>query len=203
MRRMNENLYKARGLLGQGPGAANAENPSAARPAPPWAGPRAKTGDQRPQENVVPRRLFLSGRDRAFERYLGFKAGKIPADRRDRQFFAAAAIADRAVARLETALDFRLVPAFGMPHVGNLQIVLFGPEEGDGVESFTCPEDIPRGRLALPLGDDKMFDANRFAGEPVCPAGDIAGRENTGGTRRKIFVHRDAAVDRKPCLFGQ
>src|SRR4030081_905996 len=193
MRRTNGNLYKAMGLLGQAPGAANAQKPTAARRAP-WAEPRAKTGDQRPQENVVPHRLFLSGRDRAFERYLGFKASKIPADCCNRQFLLAAAIANRAVARLETSVDFRLVPAFGMPHVGNRQIVLFGPEEGDGLKPFACPEDIARGRLALPLGDDKMFDSNRFTGEPVRPSGDIAGRENTGGARLKIFVHRDAAV---------
>src|SRR5580704_13391839 len=99
-----------------------------------------------------PAPLISSGSDGAFERYLGFEAGKIPADCRDRQLLAAAAIAYRAVARVETALDFRRVPAFGKPHVGNLQIVLFGPEEGDGVESFPCPEDIARGRLALPLG---------------------------------------------------
>ena len=115
-----------------------------------------------PGPAAVPRRLFLSGSDRAFERYLGFKAGKIPANRRDRQFLAAAAIAYRAVTRLQTALDFHLIPAFGMPHVGNLQIVLFGPEEGDGVEFFTCAEDIARGRLALPLGDDKMLELESF-----------------------------------------
>ena len=111
-----------------------------------------------PRPAAVPHRLFLSGSDGAFERRLGFKAGKIPSDCCDRQFLAAAAIAYRAVARVETALDFRLVPSFGMPDVGNLQIVLFGPEEGDGVELFTRPEDIARGRLALPLGDDKMLD---------------------------------------------
>src|SRR5580658_6868680 len=86
----------------------------------------------------LPLRLSLFESDGAFERYLGFEAGKIPADCCNRQFLAAAAIADRAITRVETALDFRLVPAFGMPYVGNLQIVLFGPKEGDGVESFAC-----------------------------------------------------------------
>ncbi len=123
-----------------------------------WSKAWAKTGDQRSPENIVAHRKFLFGSDGAFECDLGFKACKIPADRSDRQFLAAAAIAYRAVARLETALDVRLVPAFGMPHVGNLQIVLFGPEEGDGVESFTCPEDIAGGRLALSLGDNKVFE---------------------------------------------
>src|ERR1700732_735958 len=156
-----------------------------------------------PRPAAVPHRLFLSGSDGAFERYLGFKAGKILADRRDRQFLAAAAITYRAVACLETALDFRLVPSFGMPYVGNRNIILFGPEEGDGVESFTRPEDIARGRLALPFGDDKMFDSNGFAGEPVRPARDVADRENPGGARLKIFVDRDAAVDGKSCVFRQ
>ena len=83
--------------------------------------------------------MFLFGSDGAFECDLGFKAGKILADGRDRQFLAAAMVAYRAVARGETALDFRFVPSFGMPYVGNLQIILFGPKEGDGVESFACP----------------------------------------------------------------
>ncbi|MGH6846390.1 MAG: hypothetical protein ACREC0_02800 [Methylocella sp.] len=112
-------------------------------------------------------------------------------------------VAYRAVARVETALDFRLVPSFGVPYVGYRNIILFGPEEGDGVESFTRPEDIARRRLALPLRDNKMLDSNRFAGELARPARDIAGRENTRRTRLEILVHRDAAVDGNSRLFRQ
>ena len=114
------------------------------------------------------------------EGVFGFKALAIAADRCHRQCLAAAKIADRTVPRVETAINVCLIPSFGMSHIGNRKIILFGPEEGDGVEPFMGAENIARGGLPLPLGDHEMFDANGFAGEPVGPARDVARRENAG-----------------------
>ena len=47
---------------------------------------------------------------------------------------------------------------------------MFGPEERDGVKSFTAAKDVARRGLSLALGHDKMFDADSFAGEPIRPA---------------------------------
>src|SRR5262249_5651347 len=134
---------------------------------------------------------------------LGFEAIKISPHRRNRQFFSATIIRDHAISRLERAVDFRRVPSLGMTYIGNRSVILFSPEKRNGVKSLPRSKNVTRSRLPLPFGHHKMFDAYRVTGEPVGPAGDVAGSVNAWGTCLKILIHHDPAVDPKACGLCQ
>src|SRR5262245_24995682 len=85
---------------------------------------------------------------------------------------------DRAVALLELSLDLDFVPALRVADVHEGEIVLVGPEEGDGVEALTAPEDVSGRGLSLALGDDPVLHANALPSVRIRPAGDVAGRED-------------------------
>ena len=142
-------------------------------------------------------KLLLTG-DGSLKFDLSAKAFEIPANRRDRQLSAASSIGDRAVSRLQLPVDVGFIPLFGVPNIRDRKIVLLGPEEWNGAKYFAAAKNVACSGLSLALGHDKMFDADSFAGEPIGPAGDVAGCEDVRGTGLKIFVHRDAAIDGEP-----
>ena len=66
-----------------------------------------------------------------FESELGFEAVEIAADGDDCQRLAAGPERHRAVALVDVTGDVGAVPALGMTHVGNRDVVVLAPEEGD------------------------------------------------------------------------
>src|ERR1035437_5370665 len=115
----------------------------------------------------------------------------------------AAAIGDRAVSRhlVELPVEFGRIPLLGMPHIRQAEIVLVGPEEGDGVEPLARAEDIARGGLPLTLGHHPVLHADALARQGVGPARDVAGREDALYARLEVLVHRDAPIDGEGCVF--
>ena len=136
--------------------------------------------------------------DSSLEFELGAKAFEIPANRRDRQLPAASSIGDRAVSRLQLPVDVGFIPLFGVPNIRDRKIVLLGPEEWNGAKYFPAAKNVASSGLSLALGHDKMFDADSFTGEPIGPAGNVAGCEDVRNIRLKIFVHCDAAINGEP-----
>jgi hypothetical protein len=98
-----------------------------------------------------------------------------------RQLLAAATIRDRTVSRIgiQPAVELGRVPVFSVTHIRETEIVLFSPEKGHGVKPFSPTKHVARRRLPLALSYHPMFDADAFAGEPIRPARDIAGREDS------------------------
>src|SRR5690349_14735151 len=121
------------------------------------------------------------------------------------QLPAAEAVGDRAVARLagEPSLDLRVIPALRVPHVHEREIVLIGPEEGDGVETLPPAEDVSCRGLPLTLRHDPVLHANALTGVRIGPAGDVAGGEDAWDARLEVLVHSHAAVDGESRLLGE
>ena len=90
-----------------------------------------------------------------------------------------------------------------MADIGDAEVVLLRPKKRHGVENLPAPKDVACRSLPLALGHDKMFDADSFAGEPIRPARDVAGGEDTRDACLEVFVHRDAAINGEPCSFRQ
>src|SRR5580693_8692436 len=141
--------------------------------------------------------------DRFFELNFGGEAVAITPDRQHRQFAAAPPVSHRAVLRRKASVNLDAVPMRGVPDIVELQIVLLGPEERHRVEALARPEHVWGSRLALPFGDDPVFDADRLARQPVGPPGDIAGGPDTGDARLEIRVDGDAAVNSNPGPLGE
>ena len=130
------------------------------------------SGDLRKQA----RRAFR--RDFALEFDFGAKTFEVAMDHCHRELAAIAQIGDGTVAGLDRAVDHDLVPFLRMTDIGNSEVVLLGPEEGDRIERFTAAEHVARGCLALALGNDEMLDADRLAAARIRPAGDVPGGEH-------------------------
>src|SRR5207253_9091278 len=141
--------------------------------------------------------------DRFLELDFGGEAVAITPDRQHRQFAAAPPVSHRAVLRRKASIDLDPVPFRGMSDVIEQQIVLLGPKERHRVEALPRPEHIAGSRLALPLGDDPVLDADRLASRPVGPPGDIAGGPDTGDARLEIRVDGDTAVNSNPGFLGE
>src|SRR6185437_504413 len=155
-----------------------------------------------PKSRKKPCAFFRCG-DCSLEVDLRAKAFEIAVNDGDGQFFACAPIRYHAVSRHKSPVDLGFVPALRVSDIGDAEIVLFGPKERDDVEPFALTKNIARGGLPLALGDDEMLDADWLARQPIRPASDVAGREDTRGARLEVLVHRDAAINREPCLFRQ
>ena len=80
---------------------------------------------------------------------------------------------------------------------------MLAPEERHGIERLAPPEDIERGGLALPLGDDPVFDADRSAAVRVRPARNIACCIDAWDARLEILIDDDPIIDCEPRVFGQ
>ena len=131
------------------------------------------------------------------------KALEIAIDRRDRQFPAVSAEGYGAIALRKASIDLSRVPSFRVTHIADAEVILHRPKERHGIEYLAATKYVARGGLSLTSGYDKVLDSDAFAGHPVRPARDIAGRENPRGTRFKIFVDHYAAIDTKPRPFRQ
>src|SRR3984893_8885845 len=81
--------------------------------------------------------------DRFFELNFGGEAVAITPDRQHRQFAAALPISHRAVLRCKASVDLDAVPFRSVPDIGELQIVLLGPEERHRVEAFVGAAEAP------------------------------------------------------------
>ena len=57
--------------------------------------------------------------------------------------------------------------------------------------------------LALPFGDDPMFDADALARDGVGPPCDVAGCVDVRRARFHEFIHAYALVDREARFFGE
>ena len=90
-----------------------------------------------------------------------------------------------------------------MAHVDEREIVLFGPEERHGVETFSTAEHVARRSHPLTLGHDPMLDTDALAREPIRPARDIASGEDAGHARLEVFVHGNATIDGEACVLSQ
>jgi hypothetical protein len=85
-----------------------------------------------------------------------------------------------------------------MPHIGEAEIILLGPEEWNGVKSFALAQDVARSSLTLAFGNDKVLDPDALTGEPIWPTRDIAGGKDARGARLKVLVDGDTAVHGQP-----
>ena len=128
---------------------------------------------------------------------------EVATDHRDGQRPAGTLERDSAVARGELPVDSGCVEGFRMPHIGEAEIVLLGPEERDRIEALPPTEDVAGRRLSLALGHHPVFDADALAGESIRPARDVAGREDATHAGLQVFVHGDASIDGEARLFGQ
>ena len=90
-----------------------------------------------------------------------------------------------------------------MPDIVELQIVLLRPEERHRVEALMRAQHVAGSRLALPFGDDPVLDADRLAGQPVGPPGDIAGGPDAANACREIGIDGDASVNGDPGRLGE
>src|SRR5688572_13636657 len=121
-------------------------------------------------QNVFARKIRCSySGDCSLELDFRPKSLEIPVNQRDRQFSAALPIRDRAVSRVKLPIDFGFIPSLGVSNVSEAEIVLLGPEERNGVETFPSTQHLARRRLRLPLRNNPVFDPNSLAGEPVRP----------------------------------
>src|SRR5664280_1615892 len=102
----------------------------------------------------------------------------IPVNHGDCQFSAAASISDRAIACVKLPVYFDVIPVLGVTHISDAKVVLAGPEEWNGIETFPPPQHVARGSLPLTLGDNPVFDADTLAGEPVRPSRDVTSGED-------------------------
>lgn len=73
-----------------------------------------------------------------------------------------------------------------MTNISEAKIVLLGPEERDGVESFSLAQHVARGGLPLAF---PVFDMNSLVSEPIRQARDVAGRKDTRDARFQVLVH--------------
>src|SRR5439155_21505648 len=64
-----------------------------------------------------------------------------------------------------------VVPGCGVPDVIDRHVVMLAPEERDGGVALATAEHVARDRLALPLGDDPVLDAQPLAAVGVGPTG--------------------------------
>ena len=87
--------------------------------------------------------------------------------------------------------------------MGQAEIVLFGPDERDGVETLTHSKDIARRGLALPLREHPVFDTDALTSERVRPARDVTGSKDAGGAGFEILIDADASINRKTGLLRQ
>ena len=79
----------------------------------------------------------------------------------------------------DAAGDVGAVPALGMPHIGNRNVVMLAPEEGDDLARDLLAEHVLGGDLAETLGDHPVFDADLLARVSIGPARDVS-REDPG-----------------------
>src|SRR6516225_7930944 len=100
--------------------------------------------------------------------------------------------------RADIAALLDVVPGGGMADLVDRDIIVLAPEERDRGIALAAAEQVARGRLALPLGDDPVLDAQPLAAVGVGPAGDVAGRVNAGHAGFEVFVDHHAAIDREP-----
>jgi hypothetical protein len=62
---------------------------------------------------------------------------------------------------IQRSVDFDFVPPLRMPHIGEAEIILLGPEERNGVKSFALAQDVARSSLPLAFGNDKVLDSEQ------------------------------------------
>src|SRR5688572_17521385 len=115
--------------------------------------------------------MLLAALDRRFR----LQAGEVPPDGHYRERPALRHEAGRAVAACEVAREDDVVPLLGVPDVTERHVVVVAPEERHGVEAPPSAEDVPRGGLSLPFGDDPVLDADALGRVRVGPARDVAG----------------------------
>ena len=81
---------------------------------------------------------------------------EISMDARDRQLLSSTPVTDPTVSLIQRSVDLDFVPPLRMPHVGEAEVVLLGPEKWNGVKSFALAYDVARSGLPLTFGDDKV-----------------------------------------------
>src|ERR1700726_3110737 len=81
--------------------------------------------------------------------------------------------------------------------------LMLAPEEWDGGIPFAAPEHVAGRGLALPLGDDPVFDAQGLAALGVRPAGNVAGGENARRAGFEVFIDDHTTIDRQAGLRGE
>src|SRR5215471_4004434 len=97
--------------------------------------------------------------------------------------------------RADIAALLDVVPGGGMADVVDRDIIVLAPEERDRGIALAAAEQVARGRLALPLGDDPVLDAQPLATVGIGPAGNVAGRVNAGNAGFEVFIDHHAAID--------
>src|SRR6516162_6477229 len=93
-----------------------------------------------------------------------------------------------------------VVPGGGMADVVDRDVVVLAPKERHHSIALAAAEQVARGRLPLPLGDDPVLDAQLLAAIWVRPAGNIASGENAWHACFEVLVDHHAAIDRQPSV---
>src|SRR5438874_13686896 len=88
-------------------------------------------------------------------------------------------IAQQAIVAGDVTFDGEVIPHRRIADVVDRYVVVLAPEEGSGAEFLALAQHIERGELALPLGEDPMFDTDILAAARIGPARDIAGRKDS------------------------
>ena len=106
------------------------------------SGNRAR-GDLDGLRELVGGRAPVAGfADRALELDFGEQTLMIAVHDRNRLLAPLPQIADRAVALLDRAIDHDFIPIFRVTDIGNSEVMLLGPEEGDGIERLTPADHV-------------------------------------------------------------
>jgi hypothetical protein len=100
-------------------------------------------------------------------------------------------------------LDVDAVPLLGVSDVGNADVVVLTPEEGDDPAALPISQHVLGRDLSVSLGDDPMLDADSFAAVRIGPSGDVAGSVNAGDARLQVFIHQDAAIEGEARFLGE
>src|SRR5688572_3579268 len=90
-----------------------------------------------------------------------------------------------------------------MADVRKRDVVMPAPEKGNIPERFPQPQHVARDRLALPLGDDPVLDANRLPEPWLGVARAITRGPDARRARAQESVHDNAVRDAQPRLFGE
>src|SRR5207245_9701933 len=102
-----------------------------------------------------------------------------------------------AIAARDVAVDRHFIPDLGVARLVDRHVVMLAPEKWHGIELLSSTEHVARGRLALALCDDPVFDPDRLAAVRVGPAGDVARGEDARRAGLQVGIDSDATVDRE------
>src|SRR5215467_14836376 len=90
-----------------------------------------------------------------------------------------------------------------MADIIDRHIIMLAPEERHCGVALAPAEHVACRGLALPLGDNPVFDPQPLAAVRIGPAGDVSSGENPGRARFKVLVYQHPAIYRQSGLLRE